>query len=240
MWHFTKLDCKLRYDDGRKVVAGETLTVDCAPILCAQGLHASNLIIDALSNAPGLYVWSVELGGERIDGDDKSAAQSRTALWGYDATDVILAWLRRVALDKIALDWDTSKFGAMPAVVMEFLRTGDKNIAAEAAEAAKAVEAAVYAAAEAASYAAIYAAANAARAAVNAAANAATNAARAAAWAAIYAANAARAAANAAVAAADAADAAKAAFAAAVAANAAEAKYNQWLEDAILTGRPTV
>jgi hypothetical protein len=211
MWHFTNLDCKLRYDDGRKVVAGETLTVDCAPILCAQGLHASNLIIDALSNAPGLYVWSVELGGERIDGDDKSAAQSRTALWGYDATDVILAWLRRVALDKIALDWDTSKFGAMPAVVMEFLRTGDKNIAAEAAKAA-----------------------------------------RAAAWAAIYAANAARAAANA-VAAADAADAAKAAFAAAVAANAAfaafaaadaadaaEAKYNQWLEDAILTGRPTV
>jgi hypothetical protein len=168
MWHFTNLDCKLRYDDGRKVVAGETLTVDFDPILCKCGLHASERIIDALVNAPGLYVWSVELGGKRIDGDDKSAAQSRTALWGYDAIDVILAWSRRVALDKIALDWDTSKFGAMPAVVMEFLRTGDKNIA----EAAWTV-----------------------------------------AWA-----------------------AAEAAWAAGAA---ARTKYNQWLEDAILAGRPT-
>ena len=191
MWHFTNLDCKLRYDDGRKVVAGETLTVDFDPILCKCGLHASERIIDALVNAPGLYVWSVELGGKRIDGDDKSAAQSRTALWGYDAIDVILAWSRRVALDKIALDWDTSKFGAMPAVVMEFLRTGDKNIA----EAAWTV---AWAAAE---------AAWAARAETAWAAGAET------AWAAAHAAWAAGA--------------------------AARTKYNQWLEDAILAGRPT-
>ena len=172
MWHFTDLDCKLRFDDGRKVVAGETLTVDRDPILCKRGLHASERIIDALVNAPGLYVWSVELGGKRIDGDDKSAAQSRTARWGYDATAVILAWSRRVALDKIALDWDTSKFGAMPAVVMKFLRTGDKNIAE-------------------------------------------------AAWTVVWA-------------------AAEAAWAAAGTSAAAEArtKYNQWLEDAILAGRP--
>ena len=199
MWHFTDLDCKLRFDDGRKVVAGETLTVDRDPILCKRGLHASERIIDALVNAPGLYVWSVDLGGKRIDGDDKSAAQSRTALWGYDATDVILAWSRRVALDKIALDWDTSKFGAMPDVVMQFLRTGDKKIARAAAEAAWAAADAVWAAAEAAW-----------------AAGAET------AWAA----------------------GAETAWAAATAAWAAGAeartKYNQWLEDAILTGRPTV
>jgi len=200
MWHFTNLDCKLRFDDGRKVVAGETLTVDRDPILCKRGLHASERIIDALSNAPGLYVWSVALGGKRIDGDDKSAAQSRTALWGYDATDVILAWSRRVALDAIDLYWDASKFGKMPDVVMEFLRTGDKKIA----------EAAAYAAAEAA-----WAAASAAYAAAEAA------------WAAARAAYAA-------------AEAAAYAAAEAAARAAAEAKYTQWLEDAILAGRPIV
>jgi hypothetical protein len=205
MWHFTNLDCKLRYDDGRKVVAGETLTVDFDPILCKCGLHASERIIDALVNAPGLYVWSVELGGKRIDGDDKSAAQSRTALWGYDAIDVILAWSRRVALDKIALDWDTSKFGAMPAVVMEFLRTGDKNIAEAAWTVAWAAAEAAWAAAEAAWAAAE--AAWAARAETAWAAGAET------AWA-----------------------AAEAAWAASAA---ARTKYNQWLEDAILAGRPT-
>jgi hypothetical protein len=183
MWHFTNLDCKLRYDDGRTVVAGETLTLDCDPILCERGLHASERIIDALSNAPGLYVWSVTLGGKRIDGDDKSAAQSRTALWGYDATDVILAWSRRVASDAIELYWDASKFGAMPDVVMAFLRTGNKNIAANAAPRAAYAAVAAYAA-DAAAYAAY------------------------AAYAAAYAAR-------------------------------ARTKYNQWLEDAILAGRPT-
>ena len=206
MWHFTDVDCKLRYADGRKVVAGETLTVDCDPVLCKRGLHASERIIDALSNAPGLYVWSVELGGKRIDGDDKSAAQSRTALWGYDATDVILAWSRRVASDAIELYWDASKFGAMPDVVMAFLRTGNKNIADAAAGAADAAAWAADAAG------AAYAAAWAARAA--------------------YAARAGYAAANAAANAVDAAWAADAA-------DAADAKYNRWLEDAILAGRPT-
>ena len=206
MWHFTDLDCKLRFDDGRKVVAGETLTVDCDLILCKRGLHASERIIDALVNAPGLYVWSVELGGKRIDGDDKSVAQSRTALWGYDATDVILAWSRRVASDAIELYWDASKFGAMPDVVMAFLRTGNKNIADAAAGAADAAAWAADAAG------AAYAAASAARAA--------------------YAARAGYAAANAAANAVDAAWAADAA-------DAADAKYNRWLEDAILAGRPT-
>jgi hypothetical protein len=204
MWHFTNLDCKLRFADGRKVVAGETLTVDCDPVLCKCGLHASERIIDALVNAPGLYVWSVDLGGKRIDGDDKSAAQSRTALWGYDAIDVILAWLRRVALDKIELNWATSKFGEMPDVVMIFLRTGDKNIVAEAD-------------------AAIIVAANAAEDATMAA-----NVAAKAAEVAIYAAKG--------------GDVAEAVWAAKVAIYAAEAdaKYNQWLEDAILAGRPIV
>jgi hypothetical protein len=207
MWHFTNLDCKLRFADGRKVVAGETLTVDCDPVLCKCGLHASERIIDALVNAPGLYVWSVDLGGKRIDGDDKSAAQSRTALWGYDAIDVILAWLRRVALDKIELNWATSKFGEMPDVVMIFLRTGDKNIVAEAD-------------------AAIIVAANAAEDATMAA-----NVAAKAAEVAIYAAYAAKG-----------GDVAEAVWAAKVAIYAAEAdaKYNQWLEDAILAGRPIV
>lgn len=34
-WHFANNDLRLGYDDGREIIAGETLRVECAPDLVA-------------------------------------------------------------------------------------------------------------------------------------------------------------------------------------------------------------
>jgi len=172
-WHFTGADRRLRYGDGREVVAGEAIAVGGQPVLCENGLHASRKATNALKYAPGPYVWRVEVSGDVVEGDDKLAGRCRRAIWGFDATDLLLRFARKCALDVVDL-WDA------PDVVVRFLKTGDgvraAYVAAEAAyvaaEAAEAAEAAVaaeaYAAAYSAAYAAAYAAARAAEAAYGA------------------------------------------------------------------------
>ena len=205
-----------RYGDGRKIVAGETLTVDCEPILCERGLHASPRIIDALDYAPDFMLWEVELGGTVIHDKDKSVATKRTALWGFYAKDVIFAWTRRIALDALTKYWDTTKLGPIDPVILDFLRTGNNARAAAAGAAA---------------WAALDDAADAA-----AAGAAADAAAAGAAYAAAVAAVAADAAAYAAVAAVHAAAAyARAAGAAAYAA--AKDEYEKWLVEMVNEGR---
>ena len=181
MYHFSNQDCLCRYGDGRKIVAGETLTVDCEPILCERGLHASPRIIDALDYAPDFMLWEVELGGTVIHDKDKSVATKRTALWGFYAKDVILAWTRRVALDALTKYWDTTKLGPIDPVILDFLRTGNNARAASAA--ANAFYAAAGAAADAAAAGAAYAAVGAAAGAAVYAAAAYARAAGAAAYA---------------------------------------------------------
>jgi hypothetical protein len=157
-WYFSKTDCKLRYNDNRIIKAGVNHTVDCKPVMCKQGLHASINIMDALEYAPGPYVWRVNLSGEVIKGDDKCVATHREYLWGFDATELLRKHARMSALDVLHL-WDA------PDVVARYLKTGDESIRAAAWDAAW--------------YAAWYAAGDAARA---AAWDAAWAAARAAAW----------------------------------------------------------
>ena len=199
-WHWTQVDKTLGYSDGRVVVVGETLIHEGELILCSQGLHASRRLVDALHYAPGCYVWRVELSGTIIRGRDKLVASERTALWGFDATKLVLDFARRCALD-VAHLWNP------PEVVVRFLKTGDRSLAADAGYAAAraaatagygaddaaadaaAVQAAL-AAAAAAAYAATevtFAAGDAARAAAARAAAAATDAATAADAAAVYA-----------------------------------------------------
>ena len=60
-WHFTKADKRLRYNDNREVILGETLSVTSIPELCYAGLHASEKLVDAVSNAPGFILWRVEV-----------------------------------------------------------------------------------------------------------------------------------------------------------------------------------
>ena len=128
MWHFSTADRCLRYGDGREIVAGQTLKVEGPLRMCECGLHACERLIDALQYAPGAYVWFVELSGEVLHGSDKSVATERTAMWGYDATEVLKEFSRRVALEAVQKHWDEAKFGAFPDVVKKWLETGDESL----------------------------------------------------------------------------------------------------------------
>ena len=202
-WWFSGKDHKLGYGDGREAAIGVTHAVAGPIELCEKGLHASPRALDALQYASGPCAWLVGLGGSILDGDDKSCATERTYIaGGSDATEVLRAFARRVALD-VAHLW------SMPEIVRDYLETGDESMRS-AASAAATSDAAWDAANAVASAAASAAAASAAT--WDATSDAAWNAARAAAtsdaaW------NAARAAARAA------------------ASDAAREKYAGWLDE---------
>jgi hypothetical protein len=79
-WHFCRNDMKLGYKDGRVIRTGRTYKVNCEPILCRQGLHASKRLTDALKYAAGDVLCHVSLGGKIVRGDDKVVATERTVL----------------------------------------------------------------------------------------------------------------------------------------------------------------
>ena len=155
-WYFSAEDRRLRHRDGRLIEAGVTHEVDCDPVLCKRGLHASVRPLDALEYAPGPILWRVELGGEIDKGDDKLCATERTYLWGFDATAMLREFARKCALDVIHL-WNA------PEVVKTYLTTGDESLWDAARDVARdAARDAAWAAAGAAARAAAWAAAGAA------------------------------------------------------------------------------
>ena len=161
---------ELPHGDGRAVTEGCTLTVEGPPVLCQHGLHGSRRVYDALKYASGSVLWRVEIGGDVVEGNDKLCGTERKHIKRLDVTGVLGAFARRCALDVID-KWDA------PAVVREYLKTGDESLRAAASDAAWA--AARYAARDAARYAAWDAAWAAAS---DAARYAARDAARYAAW----------------------------------------------------------
>ena len=172
-WWFSKSD-GLPYNDGRRIVVGETLHVDGEIMPCERGLHLSEHLIDALQYAPGPILWRVEGSGTVVPHGnpvDKYACSDRKALWMIDATPVLRRFARACALDVIH-QW------AAPDIVIRYLATGDESIRAAARDVA-------WAAARDVAWAAAWAAARAAAmAAVDAAMDAAWAAACTAAWAA--------------------------------------------------------
>jgi len=84
-WHFCAADLRLGWQDGRKIVVGETLTVEGSPRVCHHGLHAlcvGNPLVDALEWAAGPIICRVLLGG-KLDYDfdrEKFCATERTVL----------------------------------------------------------------------------------------------------------------------------------------------------------------
>lgn len=88
-WHFLPSDGRLRYGDGRAPADGEEVTANGDLILCERGMHASADILDCLEHTTGPILCRVTLNGERIDGNDKSVARSRTILWRINAEDVL-------------------------------------------------------------------------------------------------------------------------------------------------------
>jgi len=134
-YYFAPGDRRLRYGDGRDIVLGEAHTVDCEPVLCESGLHASRRALDSLVYAPGPVLYRVALGGTVVHGDDKSCATERTYVGGgVDVSDVLRDFARRCALDVVHL-WDA------PSVVVQYLETGDENLRAAAARVAAALAA---------------------------------------------------------------------------------------------------
>jgi len=152
-------------------------------IMCQSGLHASEHPFDALQYAPGPILCLVDTGGKDIlRQDDKLVCRRRRIVARFDATELLRDQARKSALSVIHL-WNA------PAVVRQYLETGDEALRAAASAAAwDAARAAAWDAARAAAWAAARDAAWAAArdaawaAAWDAERAAARDAARAAAW----------------------------------------------------------
>ncbi len=124
--------------------------------------------------APGSYLWIVELSGEIVEGDDKVVATERTYIKGFDATNILREFSRKVALiniEKIKPYCSEKDFD----IIIRYLETGGEELSAAVWSAA--------ASAESAAWSAWSAARSAARSAAwSAAASAAESAAASAAW----------------------------------------------------------
>ena len=126
-WHFAAETLR----DGSPLPAvGERLPTIEHIEPCVCGYHASARPIDALAYAPGPYVARVRLHGRWLDHGspiDKRVAQSRECLTPYvDASAALREMARWSALQVIDL-WDA------PAVVRQYLETGNAWAAARAA-----------------------------------------------------------------------------------------------------------
>ena len=129
-WHFLAESGLLR--DGRESPAdGKRLLHRGDLEMCRDGLHASVRPIDALQYAPGPIACRVKCGGRIEHANDKFVCSSRTIIWRADCTEALRRFARRCALDVIDL-W------AAPAVMREYLETGDESKSAAARAAASA------------------------------------------------------------------------------------------------------
>lgn len=122
-WHFLREDGRLNYPPHTKVKVGGTVHSKGALLMCENGLHASERIIDALQYAPGALACRVELWGNVIHDTDKMVGQHRHCLWMVNANEILWAFARRCVLDAIHL-WDA------PDVVKEFSQTGNEELRA--------------------------------------------------------------------------------------------------------------
>lgn len=138
-WHFMREDpdpdgmgriAGLAHGGFRVRVGVEYVTL--TPKTCYHGFHASERAIDALRYS-GPVVSLVRAWGEVDRDDDKWASSHRVALWAYDATEELRAFARSVALAAVEAHWPDA-----PAVVVDFLATGDEGLRAAAGDAARA------------------------------------------------------------------------------------------------------
>lgn len=88
-WHFAPDDGYTGRGERKKIVVGKRLTIKGNLQLCAHGYHGAEEPLDALRYAPGCLLCRVKLHGTVIRSADKAVASSRTALWMYDATNLL-------------------------------------------------------------------------------------------------------------------------------------------------------
>ena len=135
-FYFAKEDKKLRYDDNREIIVGETHSVKGEIKICKNGLHASEKLIDALKCAPGCILYLVELSGDMDIGKDQVAAMSRKYLAEFDAADLLREFARKQALINIhkAKKYFDSEEDFN--IVLSWLNTGNLDLKESAEEAA--------------------------------------------------------------------------------------------------------
>ena len=184
-YYFAPDDNKLRYEDGREIVVGDTHTVGVKPKVCRAGLHASLRPIDALKYAPGSQLYIVEVGGVVDIGEDKIAGETRKYICKVPNTERLLRKFAR----EVALEVVLREIPNISPIVIEWLKTGDESLRSAAWSAAwsaadSAVGSAAWGAAESAAWSAVGSAADSAArsAAWIAARSAADSAADSAAW----------------------------------------------------------
>jgi hypothetical protein len=108
--------------DGRPIPPdGEWLVHNGTVTICESGLHASAHPFDALRYAPGPILCLVECEDIVETQDDKFVCRRRMIVARFDATELLRAFARKCALDVIHL-WDA------PAIVRQYLETGDESI----------------------------------------------------------------------------------------------------------------
>lgn len=148
-WHFLGEDYRLR-GGGKKVKAGDLITVKCRPVLCSHGLHGSKRIIDALKYAPGPILCRVVIGGEVIEGDDKLVGTERYVEWTLDATWVLhefACWCAEQALTRAGVKTEAS-WNAIAVKRLWLLgKANDAELAAASAAASAAAWSAAWSAA---------------------------------------------------------------------------------------------
>jgi len=136
-WHFTKHKV-LR--DGSAIPAIGVPLVHTGPIeICVSGLHASISVLDALAYAPGPVVHRVLCSGIAGEHSDKFVCTQRTIIASADATEELESSARWCAL-QVAHLWDC------PDLVLQYLKTGDQELRADADAAYDVSYAASYAA----------------------------------------------------------------------------------------------
>jgi len=154
-WHFVALnDGAPILRDGRPLPAVGRWLEEPAAVICERGLHASWRAFDALGYSPSgglpLAACAVEVENIVTEHDDKFVCTRRKALAWTPCDEVLRLFSRQAALSVLHL-WQ----GEVPAVVREYLETGNKEIRAAARDAAwAAARDAAWAAARAAAWAA--------------------------------------------------------------------------------------
>lgn len=107
-WHWLPEDGKLAYNDNRKVVVGQTLSIPDHqyPDPCYRGMHASEVITDALQFNRGPILCRVEVWGDLKEQGDKVSARHRKVIWMHKFTKAeVKAFCKEMGYGPTDGDW---------------------------------------------------------------------------------------------------------------------------------------